>query len=245
MQNVIGTVRAVIFDFDGLILDTETPEYRSFSELFRMHGTELELEVWGRWVGTDAGAFNPYDLLDERVGRKLDREQVRASRRESYDALMAAQEVRPGVREYLADARRLGLGVGLASSSSRAWVTGYLERHGLLDAFDCIRTRDDAERVKPDPELYRQALDGLGVSPHEAVAFEDSPNGALAAKRAGMRCVVFPNELTAGLAFGAHDLKLASMADIRLQELLASGQFCSIFPHTGEARSDAVLPARS
>jgi HAD superfamily hydrolase (TIGR01509 family) len=220
MHNVTSRIGAVIFDFDGLILDTETPEYRSFRDLFRANGSDLELEVWGQWVGTDAGAFNPYDLLDERVGLRLDREQIRAARRASYESLMAEQEVRPGVREYLADARRLGLGIGLASSSTRAWVTGHLERHGLLDAFDCIRTKDDVACVKPDPELYVQALHGLGVSPLEAVAFEDSPNGALAAERAGLRCVVVPNELTAGLAFGAYDFRLASMKDFRLQELL-------------------------
>lgn len=216
----MNEVRAVIFDFDGLILDTETPEYRSYAELFQAYGAELGIDVWGKWVGTDAGTFNPYDYLDECVGRKLDRESVRSSRREKYDAFMAAEKVRPGVEAYLQEAKRLGLGVGLASSSSRAWVEGYLTSHGLIHYFDTIRTRDDVARAKPDPELYMRAMEDLGIGPAEAVAFEDSPNGTLAAKRAGMRCVIVPNELTVRLTFGDHDLRIDSMLDMPLEAVL-------------------------
>lgn len=213
-------IRAIIFDFDGLILDTETPEYRSFAELFREHGAELGRETWGKWIGKDASGFNVYDHLDACVGRTLDREAVRSRRRAKYEALIASEQARPGVEDYLRDAKRLGLRIGLASSSTREWVEGYLSKLGLLDYFDALRTRGDVAKAKPDPELYVRAMEALGVGPDEAVAFEDSPNGALAAHRAGLRCVIVPNELTRGLTFGEHTLRLESMAELPLEALL-------------------------
>jgi len=216
----LAAFKAILFDFDGLILDTETAEYRSFSDLYRRHGAELSVETWGRWVGTDASAFDPYAHLAESAGIALDREEARAFRRARFDELMASERARPGVEDYLRAGRRLGLKIGLASSSSRAWVEGYLRRLGLESRFDCIRVRDDVTKVKPDPELYLRAVEALGVAPEEAVAFEDSPNGALAAKRAGLKCVIVPNELTSRLAFGEHDLRLSSMAEMPLEEVL-------------------------
>ena len=216
----VAAFKAIIFDFDGLILDTETAEYRSFSALYRHYGAELSIEVWGQWIGTDASPFDPYAYLAETAGVAVDREAARAFRRARYDELMANERARPGVEDYLRAGRRLGLKIGLASSSPRDWVTGYLRQLGLDGWFDGIRTRDDVAKVKPDPELYLKALEALGAAPEEAVAFEDSPNGALAAKRAGLKCVIVPNELTSRLRFGAYDLRLSSMADMPLEEVL-------------------------
>ncbi|MBP1155449.1 MULTISPECIES: HAD family hydrolase [unclassified Paenibacillus] len=214
-------IKAVVFDFDGLILDTETPEFESYQEMYLQEGCELTLDIWGQCVGTGPEAFNPYDDLEMRMGRTLDKAAARHRRKLDYEEKMRLADVRPGVRAYLQEAKDMGLRIGLASSSSRAWVTGYLERFGLLPWFECIRTSDDVTCVKPDPELYLKALKGLGVRPEEAVAFEDSPNGTLAAKRAGMRCVIVPNSVTAGLTFGEHDQRLNSMEQLGLRELIA------------------------
>jgi HAD superfamily hydrolase (TIGR01509 family) len=213
-------IRAVVFDFDGLILDTEKNEFRSFQQIYRQFGFELTLERWSGCVGTDQSVFNPYDDLERCIGKPLDREAIRTSHRRQFDEWMENERPLPGVETYLREAKNLGLKIGLASSSSRAWVTGYLQRHGLIDYFDCIRTRDDVEKVKPDPALYRLAVQCLGVEPTEAVAFEDSPNGALAAKRAGLYCVVVPNEVTAPLTFGEYDIRLRSLKDMPLSELI-------------------------
>jgi beta-phosphoglucomutase-like phosphatase (HAD superfamily) len=99
-------------------------------------------------------------------------------------------------------------------------VRGHLERLGIFDLFDCLRCRDDVEHVKPDPDLYLASLDCLGVVAAEAVAIEDSPNGITAAKNAGLRCVVVPNSITAGLDLSQADLRLSSLADVTLPELL-------------------------
>jgi HAD superfamily hydrolase (TIGR01509 family) len=125
-----------------------------------------------------------------------------------------------GVREYVADAKRQGLRLAVASSSSRAWVLGHLERLGLRAQWDAVRTREDVARTKPAPDLYLAAVKALGVAPHETVAFEDSMNGIAAAKDAGLLCVAVPNGLTAGMDLSRADLRLASLAETPLERLL-------------------------
>jgi len=216
-------IRAIVFDFDGLILDTELPEFQSWQDIYQTHGCTLPFAVWAMCIGT-TGAFDPYAYLEEQLGRAVDREVVRLQQRQQCDALIAAQAVLPGVHDYIADARRLGLQLGVASSSSRAWVSGHLTRLDLQQHFFCLTCRDDVPRTKPDPALYQAALATLGVRPEEAIALEDSPNGILAAKRAGLFCVAVPNALTGQLTLDQADLQIPSLAALPLPQLLSSIQ---------------------
>jgi HAD superfamily hydrolase (TIGR01509 family) len=214
-------IKAVIFDFDGLILDTESNEYHAHSEMFKQFGVELPIEEWGKCIGTDASAFDVYAYLEGLVGKPVDRETLQKGRHDLFTKRMSTEEIRPGVLEYLQSAQALDLRIGLASSSSFDWVTGYLEIHNLAHFFETIRTREDVVKVKPSPELYQKALADLGVLPSEAIAFEDSPNGALAAKRAGMICVAVPNSITRHLIFGDIDHRIDSMDVMSLSEVIA------------------------
>jgi len=213
-------MKLIVFDFDGLILDTEVPVYDAWQELYGEHGHELPFEKWAQCIGT-ADTFDPCVDLAERVGRALDAESLRQRHRLRANALIADQPVLPGVVDRLDEARGLGLRLAVASSSSRGWVEGHLDRLGLRDRFHAIRCAGDVPRVKPDPGLYRAVLEATGVRASDAVALEDSPNGVLAAKRAGLTCVAVPNALTARLDLGAADLRLPSLADVPLTVLLS------------------------
>ncbi len=213
-------IKAVVFDFDGLIIDTETPWYDAFREIYGEHGVELPLEVWAQCVGTSHDVFDPYDYLEQCIGKPINRDELRRRISDKHAEMMEGRTIRPGVEHYLRSAKSLGLNIGLASSSTLQWVERFLKQFDLLHYFQCIRTADGVKKVKPDPELYVQALECLGVSAGEAVAFEDSPNGARAAKSAGMRCVIVPNPVTAALAFDQYDLRLESMADMELQQVI-------------------------
>ena len=212
-------IRALVFDFDGLILDTEEPVYRSWLEVYQAHGEELPFERWVQIVGSTTTGFHPQHHLEERLGRPLPKEVLdrRIGRRTE---MILAKAVLPGVVQHLDAARDLGLKLGVASSSTREWVAGHLARLGILDRFECVRCRDDVEHAKPEPDLYLAVLECLGVQASEAVAIEDSPNGVSAAKRAGMRCVAIPNSITARLDLTAADVTLTSLADVSLRELL-------------------------
>ena len=213
-------IRALVFDFDGLILDTEEPVYRSWLEVYHAHGEELPFERWVQIVGSTTTGFHPQQHLEARLGRPLPQDELdrRIGRRTE---MILDKELLPGVLSYLDSARELGLQLGVASSSTNEWVRGHLERLGILDRFACIRCRDDVARVKPEPDLYLSVLDCLGVLPTEAIAIEDSPNGITAAKRAGLRCVAIPNTITAGLDLSHADLVLESLAEVTLGHLLA------------------------
>jgi HAD superfamily hydrolase (TIGR01509 family) len=214
-------VRGLLFDFDGLILDTEWPSLAGWQWLYREHGQELPLERWAELVGTIGAPFDPMAHLEELVGSPLDRATLDERRRAHELTLLEAEELRPGIAEYLADSERLGLKRAIVSSSSRRWIDLNLRRLERLLDWDAIVAADhDPERAKPRPTLYLEALELLALQPHEAVAFEDSPHGVTAARAAGVFCVAVPNRVTASLGLDGADLVLASLADMPLAELL-------------------------
>ena len=216
-------IRAFLFDFDGLILDTELASRAGWELLYREHGHELPADLWATLVGTTHAPWNPMAHLEELVGEPLEREALNERRYAHEIALIEAEELRPGIEDYLAVAQRLGLKRAIVSSSSRRWVDMHLKRLEEAVGWDAICTADgDPARAKPAPVLYREALELLDVPPGEAVAFEDSPNGVLAAKAAGVFCVAVPNEVTRGLGLeeAGADLVLESLADLPPDELL-------------------------
>jgi HAD superfamily hydrolase (TIGR01509 family) len=216
-------LRALIFDFDGTMLDTETPEFESWQGIYRDHGAELLLEDWGRGIGT-WGAFDPWHDLEAKYGQPLELERISVAHHERVQAAIAASVLLPGVLELLEAAKGAGLKLAIASSSGREWVHGWAEKLGVLHFFHATATKDDVLRVKPDPALYRVALEKLGVTPQEAVALEDSPNGAKAALAAGLRCLVIPNPVTRTLEFPTGVHRVETLEGVKLEgiELLAA-----------------------
>lgn len=211
-------------DFDGLILDTEGPAFHSWQEIYQEYGVTLPLSQWAAAIGASLEAFDPFAYLESELGRALDYEALRARQRRREAELIEAESVLPGVRELIVEAKRLTLKLGLASSSDCEWVYRHLKRLGLSDKFDCIKCADDVERIKPHPDLYLAVLEELGLGPAEAIALEDSPNGIAAAHAAGIFCVVVPNPLTSRLAIKHADLRLRSLAELRLGKLIRQAQ---------------------
>jgi HAD superfamily hydrolase (TIGR01509 family) len=210
-------LRAFLFDFDGLLLDTELASRAGWQRLYREHGHELPTDLWATLVGTTHAPWNPGEHLEELVGEPLDWEALNERRRAHELTLIEAEELRPGIAEYLAAARQHALKRAIVSSATRTWVDMHLERLEETVGWDAIVTADgDPSRAKPAPVLYLEALGLLEVDANEAVAFEDSPNGVLAAKAAGIYCVAIPNEVTRelGLEEAGADIVLDSLADL-------------------------------
>jgi len=211
---------ALILDFDGLILDTESPIFEEWRETFRARGHDLGMEDWQHALGT-FGAYDPCVHLAKLTGEQFDHEALRQEVRARNMVRCEAQPLLPGVAERVGEGRRAGLKTAVASSSTSAWVEGWLERHGIRALFDTVCSRDHVERVKPAPDLFLLAAERLGVAPERCVVFEDSPNGIRAARAAGMRCVAIPNPVTCTLPMAGADLVLESMAARPLAEILA------------------------
>lgn len=211
--------RALVFDFDGTLADTESAVLASWQETFREHGTELPLEAWYAVIGTQHTTRAMFALLAERVPG-VDVEALRPVTRARVLSRLETLGPRDGVLGYLDTARERGLGLAVASSSSGGWVNSHLERLGLAGYFDAVLT-GDRHKAKPDPDLYLAALAALGADAGEAIAFEDTPHGVTSAKAAGLTCVAVPNVITESLDFGAADVVLPSFTAKPLDALLS------------------------
>ena len=213
-------IKALIFDFDGLIIDSESPEFEAWHELFAEYGRELGPELWADLVGRPPTHFDLYGYFCKHIDPVIEVEKLRQDRRARVIALTITQPILPGVEEYLQSATALGLRIGLASSSTRDHVRGHLHRLKLLDYFHSIRCFEDTDRHKPDPTPYLKVLEDLGAKADEAIALEDSPNGVAAAKAAGIFCVAVPNPITCRLPLEHADHRLGSLAEEPLEKII-------------------------
>lgn len=215
-------IRGIIFDFDGLIIDTELPDLQSWQEIYRQYGVTLSLATWLPFIGmgTSSRIFHPHDHLEAQLGRTLNREEIRAKRRQRYIELVEAQPLLPGVEALLAEGKQRNLQLAVASSSSREWVVGHLAKRGLDTQFDCIVCGDEVAHTKPFPDVYQTVLTKLSIQANQAIALEDSPNGVQAAKRAGIYCVAIPNPLTRQFSFEEADLRLNSLVELSLEHII-------------------------
>ena len=213
-------IRALFFDFDGVLWDSEVASLRAWQEAFRAHGAEMSLELYGRMLGTIGGA-DPIEELERMIGRSVDREEVREHRWRRKLELVGQLEPRPGVLSYLDGARERGLGLAVVSTDDMEWITTGLSILGLLRAWDFIECAGgDRARAKPSPTLYLTALKRLRLRPGEAIAIEDSPNGIRAAKDAGLYCLAFANDVSRHFDLTAADARVDSLEELPLDDLI-------------------------
>jgi HAD superfamily hydrolase (TIGR01509 family) len=219
MTNAFPAVRALLLDFDGTMLETESASYGSWRELLAEHGYELTPETWSAAVGT-IGGVDPLELLEEHLGTAVDRDalETRANRR--HFELLEEELLRPGIEQLVDDASERGLQVAVVTSASERWVRRHLARLNLYDDINVVAANGDPDRAKPDPLLYREAASLLGVEPAEAVAIEDSPNGVKAAQAAGMQVAAFPNPITAAMDLRGADAIVEDLDGLGLDGFL-------------------------
>ena len=216
-------IKALIFDFDGLILDTETPDFHVWQIIYQEHGFELPHDEWGKIVGGYGLAhFDAAEHLTSLSQGELDAVSLRDRHRSESHALTLAQPIMPGVIDYIQDAKRFGFKLVIASSSQHSWVDTHAKRLGIFAHFDTIICADDVGpgRTKPNPDLFLLALNQLNLQKDEAIVFEDSPNGVKAANQAGIFVVAVPNPVTSLLKINGANLTVSSLTDLSLSELL-------------------------
>ena len=219
-------LKALIFDFDGLILDTETPEVLVWQSIYREHGFELPVHEWEKTIGGyGISNFDAAEHLALLSSGRLDPVSLRSRYRKEADEIIHASPVLPGVLNMIEQAREAGLKVAIGSSSPHTWVDAHVKRLEILDYFDEIICAEDVApgRTKPNPDIFLRALEQLKVKNDAAVVFEDSLNGVLASRRAGIFVVAVPNPLTAKMGVTG-DMTVSSLAELSFQELSGNGR---------------------
>ena len=216
-------LKALIFDFDGLILDTETPEVDVWTDIYSEHGFDFPFNDWVQTVGGyGISNFDAAEHLSLLSQGRLDPVSMRSRHRLESMSVIERSPVMPGILHYIKEAKRRGMKLAIASSSKHEWVDTHAKRLGIFDLFDRVICSDDVGvgRTKPNPDLFLLALDQLQVRNNEAVIFEDSPNGVKAANRAGVFVVAVLNPLTSRLNIQGANLTVKSLAELSFSELL-------------------------
>jgi HAD superfamily hydrolase (TIGR01509 family) len=214
-------IRAVVFDFDGLILDTEVPVYEAWVHAFETYGCgPISMDEWAKEIGTN-GSLDLVAMMRARATKPFDEDEMHELRRIRREELQALEEVRPGVVQWLDDAAAHGLSLAIASSSPTDWVEHHLDLLGLRSRFQFLACFGTDIAAKPEPDSYQAACRALGVEPAEAIAVEDSPHGVTAAQRAGLRCIAVPNAITAQLDLSHADVVVRSLAEFSLADARA------------------------
>lgn len=214
--------KGIIFDFDGVLVDTEWAIYQSWVHLYAREGQEISIATYAPCLGAGYTHWNPGDHLEKLTGKTYDWEKETPPRQARLEADLERSGLMLGAKELMAWCRAQGIGMAVASSSSRRWVAGWLEKLGIMDAFDGVFCRTDGYPVKPNPALFHAAQQCLALPAEDCLIIEDSENGTIAAQNAGIPCVAVPNRMTAASDFSRAAYRAESLS--HLLELLTKAR---------------------
>jgi HAD superfamily hydrolase (TIGR01509 family) len=216
----MSTLAAVVFDFDGVVMDSETPEFESYRQVFERYGVALTPGEWCGQIGiwSDGQDERWFHELCRRASNTPDVETFAAEKRRIFDAVVP-REPMGGVRTLVEELAAAGIPAAIASSSSADWVMRALDLVGMRPQFAAVVTGDAVARRKPAPDVYLEAARRLGVDPSRAVAIEDSAPGLAAARAAGMATIAIPHWLTAAHDLSGADLRVSHARELTLARL--------------------------
>lgn len=219
-------IEALIFDFDGTILDTETPEYEAWVSVYTQYDSDFPLAKYLNSVG--GGEFFDFgEYLKQQSGKKVITEGIKKEHALIFKDLLLKENLMPGVLNLIYKARKKGIKIAIASNSNKSWVNSHTERLGIKKYFDCIKCSDDVQRIKPYPDLFLSVLQELQVSNKKSVVLEDSQNGIDSALAAHIPCIAIPNKLTKNIELNNYTLKINSLEEVNIEKLNnLIGQYC-------------------
>lgn len=199
----MDSLRVVLFDFDGILVDTEWAIYQAWCRCFEAEGCDLPLSLYTRCIGSDFATWSPKTYLEELTGKTFDWEALDRERQQEIVHELSDEGLMDGVHDLIDVLRTREISLGVVSSSSHHWVDGWLDQLDIRQHFDHVVCRGDAPRIKPAPDLWLEAARRFAMPPGHCLAIEDSHNGLISAQEAGMPVWVVPNRVTSVLDFSA------------------------------------------
>lgn len=216
-------LKALVFDFDGVIVDTETQWYYIYRDwLKKAYHYDLRIQDYLVCVGSSSERL--FAFLKQKLGTDED---IRKFEKQAMSEFIERTRNLPameGVAELVTAAKEKGLRLAIATSATRKKPQVHLERLQLLEYFDAFSTAELSRHIKPAPDIFVKAAELLDCSCTECLAIEDSRNGLIAATRAGMPCLIVPNKITESSDFTGCYRKLSSLKELKLEELIADFQ---------------------
>jgi len=206
---------AIIFDHDGTLVDTESPDFEACTILCREQGIELSLEYWAENIVGHMDGYttlfneqlhpaNPHFTLDN-MWQRL---------HQLWEKTLEHTQLMPGVETLLPHLRKEGYKMGVATAADRDWANRWLTRFNLLPYFQTVATGQDVTRNKPAPDVYLLAAELLGANPARCLVFEDSVAGASSARAAGMTVVAVPSPITQSLDFSVANHTISGLQNV-------------------------------
>lgn len=217
-KQAIAEAQAVLFDFDGVILDSEEPVYRSWERVFKREGQVLPPEIYVKCVGSDFATWSPQTYLEELTGKTYNWPMINAERQVEIESDLANAVAMPGVEKLLEQLKNANKTMAVVSSSTHRWVDGWLDKLELSSFFSTTVCRGDVPKIKPAPDLYQEAARQTQTQPKDCIVIEDSRNGILAAQAAGMKVITVPNSLTKLLDLSNAEWQIESLSDLSNEE---------------------------
>lgn len=212
--------KAVIFDLDGLIIETEAIYCKIWKREFRKLDLAFDMAAYQNLIGAHhiPNGYRPHEILAAHLNNGVSAHDLRrAVEAEAYQTIQN-EEALPGVLQVLDEAEQKGLLLAVGSSSEQEWVHGHLKRLGIFDRFATVVTADDVENAKPAPDIFLKVLENLDVSAQNAIVLEDSNNGVVASHSAGIRVIAVPNEATLGQDFSLATAIIPSLEVLNLED---------------------------
>ena len=203
--------KGIIFAFAGVLVDTEWAIYQSWVHLYAREGQEISIATYAPCLGAGYYHWDPAAHLEKLPGKKYDWDKETPARQAMLEADLERSGLMDGALELLDWCAEQGIGLTVASSSSRRWVQGWLEKLGIYDRFAGVFTRTDGYPVKPSPALFEAAQQCLGLEKADCLIIEDSENGTIAAQNAAIPCVAIPNRMTESSDFSRASYRCASL----------------------------------
>ncbi|MBI4778612.1 HAD family phosphatase [Candidatus Desantisbacteria bacterium] len=207
-------IKAIIFDMDGLMVDTESLYSIALQKIAQKRGKDFTLELKRAMIGRQGRVS--MNIFREHLGLTESAEELLIEREDVYGELLNEAELvpMPGLLELLLLTCTMAIPMAIASSSSECWIRIVIDKLGIADRFKAIVSGNNVENGKPCPDVYLLAAKKLGILPQYCLALEDTPTGMEAAKRAGMICVAVPNQYSEGLDFSMADMVINSLKDV-------------------------------